>query len=81
MTKSRIEPGPYECVTFSNLDAAGEEDSQGVNGRPANSDAGEHESQTGQLEGSTGTIDASYTQEADQHAGQPKAVRRIQGQQ
>jgi hypothetical protein len=81
MTKSRIEPGPYECVTFSNLDATREKDSQGANGRPANSDAGEHESQAGQLEGSAGTIDASYTQEADHHAGQPKAVRHIQGQQ
>ena len=45
MTKSRIEPGPYECVTFSNLDAPREEDSQGVNGRPANSDPGQQESQ------------------------------------
>jgi hypothetical protein len=68
-------------VTFSNLDATREEDSQGLNGRPANSDAGEHESQTEQLERSTCTIDASYTQEADQHTGQPKAVRHIQGQQ
>ena len=81
MTKSRIEPGPYECVTFSNLDATREEDPQGVNGRPANSDAGEQESQTGQLERSRGTIDASYAEEADQHADQPKAVRHIQGQQ
>jgi hypothetical protein len=52
-----------------------------VNGRPANSDTGEQESQTGQLERSIGTIDASYAEEADQHANQPKAVRHIQGQQ
>ena len=81
MTKSRIEPGPYECVTFSNLDATREEDPQGVNGRPANSDAGDHESQTGHLERSIGTIDASYAQKADQQADQLKAVRHIQGQQ
>jgi hypothetical protein len=68
-------------VTFSNLDATREEDPQGVNGRPANSDAGDHESQTGQLEKSIGTIDASYAQKADQHADQPKAVRHIQDQQ
>src|SRR5688572_29614747 len=81
MTKSGIEPGPYECVTFSNLDTTGEEDSQRLNGRPTNRDSSEHERQTGQLDWSTGTIDASYTREADQHASQPKAVRHIQGQQ
>ena len=64
MTKSRIDPGPYECVTFSNLDATREEDSQGMNGRPANSDAGEHESQTGQLERSIGTIHNSVNYDA-----------------
>jgi hypothetical protein len=68
-------------VTFSNLDATREEDSQSVNSRPANTDAGEHESQTGQLEKSTGTIDASYTQEPDQHADQSKEVCHIQSQQ
>jgi hypothetical protein len=81
MAQSRIEPRSCELVTFSNLDATREEDSQGVNGRPTNTDAGEHESQTGQLERSTGTIDASYTQEADQHADQSNAVCHIQGQQ
>jgi hypothetical protein len=65
MTKSRIEPGAYERVTVLNLDATREEDSQGVNGRPAKSDAGEHESQTAQLEKCIGTSNASYTQEAD----------------
>jgi hypothetical protein len=81
MTKSRIKPGPYECVTFLNLDATREEAPQGVDGGPANSDAGDHESQTGQLERSIGTIDASYAQKADQDADQLKAVRHIQGQQ
>lgn len=80
MTKPRIEPGPYECVAFLNLDATREEDPQGMNRGPANSDAGDHESQTGQLERNTGTIDASDVQEADQHADQPKDVRDTQGQ-
>jgi hypothetical protein len=52
-----------------------------VNGRPANSDPGEQESHTGQLERSIGTIDASYAEEADEHADQLKAMRHIQGQQ
>ena len=68
-------------MTLSNLDATREKDPQGVNGRPANSDAGDHESQTGQLERSIGTIDASYAQKADQHSDQLKAVRHVQGQQ
>jgi hypothetical protein len=51
MTKSRIEPGPYECVAFLNLDATREEDPQGVNGGPANSDAGEQQSQHPPLRG------------------------------
>jgi hypothetical protein len=68
-------------VTFSNLDATREEDSQGVNGRQANSDASEHESQTEQLERSTCTVAVSYTEETNQHAAQPKAVRHIQDQQ
>src|SRR5919108_1362821 len=59
MTKSRIEPGSYEGVTFSNLDATREEDPQGMNGRPANSDPGEQESQTGHLKKGIGTIDVS----------------------
>jgi hypothetical protein len=68
-------------VTFLNLDATREQDPQGVNGGPANSDAGEQESQTPQLERSIVTINASYAQEADQNADQSKAVRHIQGQQ
>ena len=81
MTNSRIEPAPYECVTFSNLDATREEDPQGVDGRPANSDAGEQKSQTRPLDRSIVSSDASYAQEAHQHADQLKAVRHIQGQQ
>jgi hypothetical protein len=80
MTKSRIEPASYEGVTFSYLDATREEDPQGMNGRPANSDPGEQESQTGPLKKGIGTIDVSHAQEADQHADHLKPVRHLQSQ-